>query len=67
MPAKGSHTPGAALSLAEVSDLLTALAASPRVVALEVAEFQPEKDPDGTSAARVVELLARAMARRLRA
>ena len=66
MPAKGSHTGGAALSLAEVSDLLTALVASPRTVALEVAEFQPEKDPDGACAKRVVELIARAMARRLR-
>jgi arginase len=67
MPAKGSQTGGAALSLAEVSDLLTALVASPRTVALEVAEFQPTKDPDGACAARVVELIARAVARRLRA
>jgi len=66
MPAKGSQTGGAALSLAEVSDLLTALVASPRTVALEVAEFQPVKDPDGASATRIVELIARAVARRLR-
>jgi arginase len=67
MPAKGTHTGGSALSLAEVSDLLTALVASPRTVALEVAEFQPEKDPDGACAKRVVDLIARAVARRLRA
>jgi arginase len=67
MPAKGTHTPGPALSLAEVSDLLTALVASPRTVALEVAEFLPDRDPDGACARRVVELIARAVARRLRA
>jgi arginase len=66
MPAKSTHTPGAALSLAEVSDLLTALVASPRTVALEVAEFLPDRDPDGACARRVVELIARAVARRLR-
>src|SRR5688572_31306732 len=39
MPAKGCHTEGTALSLAEVSDVVTALVASPRTVALEVAEY----------------------------
>jgi arginase len=66
MPAKGSRTEGAALSLAEVSDLVTALVASPRAVALEVAEFQPEKDPDGACARKIVEVISRAVARRLR-
>jgi arginase len=63
MPAKGSTTGGAALSLAEVSDLVTALLASQRVVALEVAEFQPDQDADGTCAQRVVDLIGRAVAR----
>jgi arginase len=66
MPAKGTHTGGAALSLAEVSDLVTALVASPRVVALEVTEFQPDKDTGGASAQRLVELIGRAVARRAR-
>jgi arginase len=66
MPAKGSTTEGAALSLAEVSDLITALVASPRAVALEVAEFQPERDPDGACARRIVDLVTRAVGRRLR-
>ena len=66
MPAKGTHTGGAALSLAEVSDLVTALVASPRVVALEVTEFQPDKDTGGASAQRLVELIGRALARRAR-
>jgi arginase len=66
MPAKTSHTDGAALSLAEVSDLVTALVASPRAVALVVAELQPEKDPDGACAAKIVEVISRAVARRLR-
>jgi len=66
MPAKDVTTPGAALSLAEVSDLVTALVASPRVVALEVAEYDPALDPDGTYARKLVGLINRAVARRLR-
>jgi arginase len=62
MPVKDSGDGG--LSVAEVSDLVTALVASPRVVGLHVAEFQPERDPDGTHAGKVVDLLARAVARR---
>jgi arginase len=67
MPAKASLTPGAGLSLAEASDLVTALLASPRVVALGVCEYQPDKDPGGVSARRVVDLVARAVARHFRA
>jgi arginase len=66
MPAKTAVTPGPGLSLQETSDLLTALMASPRVVALEVCELQPERDPEGACARKVVELLARALGRRLR-
>jgi arginase len=64
MPVKDSGDGG--LTAAEVSDLVTALAASPRVIGLHVAEFQPERDPEGTHARKVVDLLARAVARRAR-
>lgn len=64
MPAKDPLTPGVGLSWAEAADLLTALVASPRVVALEVTEFNPERDPDGTCARRLVEILARAVPHR---
>lgn len=67
MPAKTVITPGPGLSFSETSDLLTALVASPRVVALTVCELQPGLDPDGTCARRVVELVTRALSRRLRA
>jgi arginase len=67
MPAKTVITAGPGLSFSETSDLLTALVASPRVVALTVCELQPGLDPDGMCARRVVELLTRALSRRLRA
>jgi arginase len=60
-------TPGTGLSLREASDLLTALLASPRVVALEIMEFQPDADPEGQAAGRLVELITRAVGRHLRA
>jgi arginase len=67
MPGKPHSAPGPALSLAEVSDLLTALCASPRVMALEVAEFDPSRDPEGRAARQLVALIVRAAARKLRA
>jgi arginase len=67
LPAKDYVTPGEGLSLAEVGDLLTALLASPRVVALEVAEFHPDVDPEGSHARKIVDLLVRALSRKLRA
>jgi arginase len=66
MPAKGILTYGPALSLAEVSDLVTAFLASPRVVAIEVMEYDPSGDPEGVHARKIVDLLARGLARRLR-
>lgn len=66
LPSKDYVTPGQGLSLAETTDLLTALLASPRVVALEVAEFYPDVDPEGVHARQIVGLIARALARRLR-
>jgi arginase family enzyme len=68
MPAKGTLTPGEALSFDEVSDLVTGILASPRVVALEVCEYDPERDDASlTCGRRIVDLVARAVARRLRA
>ena len=64
MPVKAS--PEGGLSIAELSDLVTALVASPRVVALHVAEFNPLADPESVHARKVVDLLARAVARRVR-
>jgi arginase len=66
MPATSSHTPGEGLTFAEAGDLLTALMASPRVVALDVCELQPARDPDGSFAGRLAELLVRSVGRRLR-
>ncbi|MFI5183667.1 MAG: arginase family protein [Vicinamibacteria bacterium] len=64
MPAKAATTPGEGFTWREASDLLTALMASPRVIALELTEFVPDRDPDGACARRLVELLARVMAPR---
>jgi arginase len=65
MPVKESVEGG--LSAAEISDLVTALLASPRVAALHVGEFDPAKDVDGVAARKVIDLLGRAVARRLKA
>jgi arginase len=65
MPVK-DQAGGAGLTVAEVSDLLTALAASPRVVGLHVAEFNPGRDPEGVHARKVIDLLVRAITRRVR-
>jgi arginase family enzyme len=54
------------LSLSDVSDLLAGVLASPRVVALEVCEYQPLNDPDRVHARALVGLIARAVARHLR-
>jgi len=67
MPVRRTPTPGRGLDFEEAAALLCALAASPRVVALEVMEFDPDADADGRVARRLVELIARAVARRLRA
>lgn len=66
MPAKQSLTPGVGLTFLELRNLLTALMASPRVVALEVAEYSPDRDPDGVYARQLVELLVEALGRRFR-
>ena len=63
-PPNRLRTPGRGLSLQETADLLTRLVGSPRCVALEVCEFDPDQDPEGVWAARLVELIARAVAAR---
>jgi arginase len=65
MPVKDSIG-GAGLTIAEVSDLLTALVASPRVVGLHIAEFNPARDPEGVHSRKVIALLVRAVTRRVR-
>jgi arginase len=64
MPAKQVLTPGTGLAFSEVSDLLTAIVASPRVVALEVTEYDPSRDPQGEHARKIVSLVVRAAGRR---
>lgn len=66
MPAKSPLLPGPGLSLEETGGLLTALLASPRVVALELCEYDPDLDPEGVHARKLVALAARAVARRFR-
>ena len=44
---------------------MTAIVASPRVIALEVTEYDPSRDPDGTHARKIVDLIVRACGRRL--
>jgi arginase family enzyme len=66
MQAKDTLTPGQGLTWNEASDLVTALLASPRVVALQVTEYNPDRDPGGACAARLVELVTRAVGRHLR-
>jgi arginase len=66
MPAKQFLTAGQGLAYSEVSDLVTAIVASPRVVALEVTEYDPSRDPQGESARKIVDLVVRATGRRLR-
>lgn len=67
MTAKHSPAPGAGLLFDEASDLLVALLASRRVVALELCEYLPERDPGLVIGRRLVDVLARAVARRFRA
>lgn len=66
MPVSDPPTPGPGLSLAEVSDLVTALVGAPRAVALVVAGYHPDLDPERVHARRIVEIITRAVSRRLR-
>ena len=65
--AKAPLTPGAGLGWAEIEALLLALLQSSRIAALEVCEFNPSLDPDGSYARKLVALLTKAVAARLSA
>lgn len=55
------------LRLAEVREALTVIVKQPRLVALEIAGYNPERDADGRGAKMIVELLAAALDARLKA
>jgi arginase len=61
---KDSLTPGRGLDWPDVEGLLLELVRSPRVVAMEVCEFNPSLDLDGRDAKRLVELLETLVAAR---
>lgn len=54
-----------ALRLNEVREALTVIAKQPRLVALEIAAYNPERDADGRGAKIIIELIAAALAARL--
>jgi arginase family enzyme len=55
------------LRLNEVRDSLRVFAASKNLLAIDVVEFNPEKDPDGSKAKLLVDLLGEVLAARLEA
>lgn len=62
MPAVDSPDPGG-MTLAELEDTLATALASPRAVGMELTIFDPDLDPDGALAERLVGLLQRAFTR----
>jgi arginase len=63
MPAVEVVTGGGGLTWLEAAELLRALLASPRVIALEVVQYEPDRDPEGRYARRIVDLITSALAR----
>ena len=55
------------LSLAEVRDSLKKFAAHKNLLGLDIAQFNPDKDSDGSAAKKIVELLVEALSARLAA
>lgn len=55
------------LSFADVQNSLNEFVKHKNLLGLDVAQYNPDKDPDGSAAKRVVELLAQAFAARLAA
>jgi arginase len=55
------------LSLAQVRDSLKKFAAHKNLLGLDIAQFNPDKDPDGSSAKKIVALLVEALTARLAA
>ena len=61
LPLADIATYGTGLRLEHLTPLLTALFADPRVVGITVVEANPDHDPGGASARRLVDALARAL------
>jgi arginase len=55
------------LSLEDVREALSVFATQKHLAAIEVAAYNPTKDPDGTAAKLIVDLLAEVLAKRLEA
>ena len=55
------------LSLAQVRDSLKKFAAHKNLLGLDIAQFNPDKDPDGSAAKKIVDLLVEALTARLEA
>ncbi len=55
------------LRLNEVREALRVFASSKNLLAIDVVEFNPEKDPDGTKAKLLVDILVEVLAARLEA
>ena len=63
---RATNFPGeGGLSLNEVRDALRVFAAQPNLAAIEVAAYNPELDPNGEAARRLVDLLVEVLAARL--
>ena len=61
-----TNSPGeGGLSLGEVREALRVFAAQPNLAAIEVAGYNPDLDPDGEAAQRLVDLLVEVLAPRL--
>lgn len=63
MPAVEVQTGGGGLTVLEAAELLRDLLASPRVVALDVVQYDPTRDPDGRCARAIVDLVTSALVR----
>jgi len=55
------------LTLAQVRDSLKKFAAHKNLLGLDIAQFNPDKDPDGSAAKKIVDLLVEALTARLEA
>ena len=63
-----TNVPGnGGLSLAEVQSALSEFVSQKNLLGLDIAQYNPEKDSDGSSAKKIVDLLAQALAARLAA
>jgi len=63
MPAVEVLTGGGGLTWLEAAEVLRALLASPRVIALQVVQYDPDRDVEGVHARRIVDLVTSALAR----